>query len=114
MGLPIISTIGSLVLTLIVIGIGYLSLFFGYVIAKKPKDFFMDKLLKPTDKIIISFLIGGFSFLILTAQFPELVAEEITDIKIDNIVKILIFVLMLISIFSLSISNMVQNKELKP
>ena len=111
MGLPIIESVGSLILTLTVIGIGYLSLFFGYVIAKKPKDFFIEKLLKPTDKIIISFLIGSFSFLILYTRFPELISKDITVIETGTLVEISIFVLMLIAIFSSAISQLIKDKS---
>ncbi len=113
MSVPILTDVTSLILTLIVIGIGYLSLFFGYVLARKQKDFFTEKVIKPTDKIIISFLIGSFSFLIISFGVPEMVNKSITGLESGILTKIFLFVAILIVIFSVTISWLVRGEARK-
>ncbi|MBW6462083.1 MAG: hypothetical protein K0B07_03500 [DPANN group archaeon] len=108
-----INDINSLVLTLIVIGIGYVSLFLGYRISSKQKDFLKETTIKSTDKVIISFLIGSFSYMVLLSTFSTELAISDTSFNFDTLIKLLLFILILIAIFSYLISLMVKDKKKK-
>ncbi len=112
---PFFTDATSILLTLIVIGIGYISLFLGYFIAKRQKEFLNETTIKSTDKIIISFLIGGFTYLILCSSFSELIGRNIEMIEDTSLIApLLITILIFIACFTLIIFFFIRKSELKP
>lgn len=96
MEFPLISDVGTLVLSFIVLLIGYSSLLAGYILSGKQKEFLTEKEIKATDKITISFIIGSFSYILLQTIAGEL--------NVETIMSYLLYIVILIMIFSLTIS----------
>lgn len=110
MSLPVLDSATAVFLTFIVIGIGYVSLFLGYIFARKQKEFLSETIIKPTDKIIISFLIGGFSFINLSYFLPKTIAVDLSSMKVAPLAEASIFVVILVSSFALIIYYFVRKK----
>lgn len=101
----VLTNYSSLILTFLAVGLGYISILLGYILAGKTKDFFSGEKLKPIDKMTLSFIIGAFAFIVLTSTY-NIQFETIES----DILNIITYELVMIIGFSVFISHLLTNK----